>query len=223
MNIDNYRRFVTYFKRQKLKQVIDCDMTKIQQVLDLAREVGAIRAKDVEARGIHREYLKRLEQKGLLIRSARGVYTFAHAEITESHSLVEAIERVPHGVICLLSALSFYELTTQAPFEVWLAIGQKARTPKDELLPLRVVHMSGKALESGIEEHEIEGIRVPIYSLAKTVADCFKFRNKIGLDVALEALRECWKERRCTIDEIWHYAKICRVQNVMRPYLDSLA
>lgn len=197
-------------------------MTKMQQVLELAHNVGAIRAKDAEAKGIHRDYLKRLEQQGLLIRSARGIYTSTLAEITESHSLVEAVKRVPHGVICLLSALSFYELTTQAPFEVWLAIPQKARAPKEDILPLRIVYMSGKALESGIEEHEIEGVRVPVYSPAKTVVDCFKFRNKIGLDVALEALRECLKERRCTIDEIWHYAKICRMQNVMRPYLESL-
>ncbi|WP_298905208.1 type IV toxin-antitoxin system AbiEi family antitoxin domain-containing protein [uncultured Nostoc sp.] len=194
----------------------------MQQVLELAHNVGAIRAKDAEAKGIHRDYLKRLEQQGLIIRSARGIYTSTLAEITESHSLVEAVKRVPHGVICLLSALSFYELTTQAPFEVWLAIPQKARAPKEDILPLRIVYMSGKALESGIEEYEIEGVRVPVYCPAKTVVDCFKFRNKIGLDVALEALRECLKERRCTIDEIWHYAKICRMQNVMRPYLESL-
>ncbi|MEC4814007.1 MAG: transcriptional regulator [Scytonema sp. PMC 1069.18] len=150
------------------------------------------------------------------------IYTSTLAEITKSHSLVEAVKRVPHGVICLLSALSFYELTTQAPFEVGLAIPQKARAPKEDILPLRIVYMSGKALESGIEEYKIEGVSVPVYSPAKTVVDCFKFRNKIGLDVALEALRECLKQRRCTIDEIWHYAKICRMQNVMRPYLESL-
>lgn len=197
-------------------------MSKTEQVLGMAREVGVLRAKDVEAKGIHREYLKRLEQLGLLIRSGRGIYTSADADITENHSLVEARMRVPHGVICLLSALSFHELTTQAPFEVWLAIDQKARHPKDALLPLRIVYMSGLAREAGIESHQIEGVPVRVYCLAKTVVDCFKFRNKIGLDVALEALRECWLKRRCTIDELWHYAKICRVQNVMRPYLESL-
>ncbi len=204
-------------------KTINLNMSKTQQLLDLVREVGVIRAKDVEAKGIHREYLKRLEQQGLLMRSGRGIYTFANAEITESHSLVEATQRVPHGVICLLSALSFYELTTQAPFEIWLAIDQKARSPKDNLLPLRIVHMSNKTLKAGIEEHDIEGVRVPVYSVAKTVIDCFKFRNKIGLDVALEALRECRRERRCTVDELWHYAKICRMQNVIRPYLEFLA
>ncbi len=197
-------------------------MSKAQQVLELVREVGVIRAKDVEEKGIHRQYLKRLEQQGLLVRSARGIYTFADTEITSSHTLAETAKRVPHGVVCLLSALSFYELTTQAPFEVWLAINQKARPPKDELLPIRVVYMSGQALFAGIEEHQIEGVPVRVYSLAKTVADCFKFRNKIGLDVALEALRQCWRKRHCTMDELWAYAKICRVQNVMRPYLESL-
>lgn len=197
-------------------------MSKMQQVLALAHEMGVIRAKDAQAKGIHPEYLKRLEQQGLLIRSARGLYTFTEAEITESHSLVEAARRVPHGIICLLSALSFYELTTQAPFEVWLTISQKARAPKEDILPLRIVYMSGQALESGIEEHKIEGVRVRVYSVAKTVVDCFKFRNKIGLDVAIEALRSSTRERHCTINEIWHYAKICRMQNVMRPYLESL-
>jgi predicted transcriptional regulator of viral defense system len=198
-------------------------MTKIQQLMELAREMGVIRAKEAQEKGIHPEYLKRLEQQGLLVRSARGIYTFMNANITESHTLVEATKRVPHGVICLLSALSFHELTTQAPFEVWLAIPPKVRNPKEDLLPLRIVHMSGKALECGIEEHNIEGVRVSVYSPSKTIVDCFKFRHKIGLDVALEALRECLRERRCRVDEIWHYAKICRMQNVMRPYLESVA
>jgi predicted transcriptional regulator of viral defense system len=197
-------------------------MSKIEQVLALAHESGVIRAKDVEAKGIHREYLNRLEQQGLLIRSGRGIYTSASADITESHSLVEAQVRVPHGVICLLSALSFYELTTQAPFELWLAIDQKKRQPKDSLLPLQIVYMSGQALKTGVEYHQVEGVRIQVYCLAKTVVDCFKFRNKIGFDVALEALRECRRERRCTIDEIWYYAKICRVTKIIRPYLESL-
>ena len=197
-------------------------MTKTQQVLEIARDVGVIRAKDMAARGIHPSVLQHLEQQGLLIRSGRGLYTSVEAEITEHHSLVEAVKRVPNGVICLLSALSFYELTSQAPFEVWMAIAQKARRPKDRLLPFRIVYMSGSALDLGIEEHQIEGITVRVYCIAKTVADCFKYRNKIGLDVALEALRECWLKRRCSIDEIGRYARFCRVENVMRPYLEIL-
>jgi predicted transcriptional regulator of viral defense system len=192
------------------------------QVLELVREFGLLRPRDLEAYGIHRECLRRLEQRGLLIRAGRGLYTLAEADISEHQSLAKASKRVPHGVICLLSALRFHNLTTQAPFEVWLAIHHKARAPQEGRLPLRIVYMSGKAFQSGIEIHPIEGVQVPIYNPAKTVADCFKYRNKIGLDVALEALRECWRERRSTMDELWHYAKICRTSNVMRPYLESL-
>jgi predicted transcriptional regulator of viral defense system len=130
--------------------------------------------------------------------------------------------RVPRGVVCLLSALLFHRLTTQLPSDVWLALPPKARRPKAAPVSLRLVHVSGKALTAGVEEHEIEKVRVKIYSPAKTVADCFKFRNKVGQDVALEALRECWRERKATMDELWRYAKICRVANVMRPYLESL-
>jgi predicted transcriptional regulator of viral defense system len=129
---------------------------------------------------------------------------------------------VPKGVVCLLSALRFHELTTQAPFEVWLAIGEKAWRPRVDYPPLRVVRFSAAALASGVEQHQIEGVTIPVFSPAKTVADCFKYRNKIGLDVAIEALRECWGSRRCTMDDLWKYAKVCRVQNVMRPYLESI-
>ncbi len=196
--------------------------SKTQQVLALVRKTGVLRSRDVETHGIHREYLRRLEQQGLLIRSGRGIYTLQETDFTEHHSLVEASQRVPHGIVCLLSALRFHEITTQAPFEVWLAIYGKAHTPRENLIPLHIVYMSGKAFESGIETHQLAGIPVQIYNLPKTVADCFKYRNKIGLDVALEALRESWRDRRCTMDELWHYAKICRVSNVMRPYLESL-
>jgi predicted transcriptional regulator of viral defense system len=196
--------------------------SKVKQILTLAREMGVLRSRDVEAHGIHREYLRRLEQQGLLIRAGHGIYTLPETDFTEHHSLVEASQRVPRGVVCLLSALRFHEITTQAPFEVWLAIHGKAHLPREPLLPLHIVYMSGNAFESGIETHQLEGIPVQIYNLPKTVADCFKYRNKIGLDVALEALRESWRDRRCTMDELWHYAKICRVSNVMRPYLESL-
>jgi predicted transcriptional regulator of viral defense system len=204
--------------------------SKTQQILALARKTGVLRSRDVEAHGIHREYLRRLEQQGQLLRSGRGIYTLLETDFTEHHSLVEASRRVPHGIICLLSALRFHKITTQAPFEVWLAIHGKARPPSEALLPLHIVYMSGNAFDSGIETHQLEGTSVQIYNLPKTVADCFKYRNKIGLDVALEALQESWRDgqrpvgdhRRCTMDELWHYAKICRVSNVMRPYLESL-
>jgi len=143
--------------------------------------------------------------------------------VSEHRSLAEACKRIPNGVICLLSALRFHELTTQSPLEVWLAIGEKAWRPRVEYPPLRIVRFASAALSAGVEEHRIDGVSVPVFIPAKTVADCFKYRNKIGLDVAIEALRECWRSKRCTMDDLWQYAKICRVQNVMRPYLESLS
>jgi predicted transcriptional regulator of viral defense system len=142
--------------------------------------------------------------------------------VSEHSALAEVARRHPRAVVCLLSALRFHELTTQAPFEVWLAIPNKARAPRLDYPPLRIVRFSERALIEGIEEHRIDGVPVRITNLARTVADCFKYRNKIGLDVALEALRESWKARRVTMDALWRYAQVCRVANVMRPYLEGL-
>jgi len=199
------------------------EISPIEKIVSLAREAGIIRPRDLDEFGIPREYLRRLCDKGVLERQARGIYTLRGAETTEHHSLVQASKRVPKAVVCLLSALRFHGLTTQSPFEIWLAIDRKARLPKVEGVPLRLVRFSGEALTEGVERHRIEGVDVSVYSPAKTVADCFKYRNKIGLDVALEALRECRRERRCTMDDLWRYAKVCRVANVMRPYLEALS
>jgi predicted transcriptional regulator of viral defense system len=196
--------------------------TQAEQVLALARELGMLRPRDLARHGIAREYLVRLSRAGLLDRVARGLYILPDAELTENHSLAEAAKLVPAGVICLLSALRFYELTTQAPFEVWLALPPSARRPRIASPPLRIVRFSGRALTEGMEEHVIERVPVRVYNPAKTVADCFKYRNKIGLDVALEALREVWRERRATMDELWRYAGVCHVSSIMRPYLESL-
>jgi predicted transcriptional regulator of viral defense system len=196
--------------------------SKTQQVLDLARAKGLLRPRDLTEHGLSREYLRRLEARGLLVRTARGLYVLPDAEITERHMLAEACKRVPQGVICLLSALQFHNLTTQAPFEVWMALGPTARYPRVESPPLRIIRYSGRSLTEGVEHHIVEGVPVRAYNSAKTVADCFKYRTKIGLDVALEALREAWRERRASMDELWRYAKIDRVANVMRPYLESL-
>ena len=141
---------------------------------------------------------------------------------TEEHALAQVATRIPRAVVCLLSALRFHELTTQVPHEVWIALSEKARRPRLDFPPLRVVRFSGRALTEGIETHRIEGTDVRITSVAKTVADCFKYRHKIGLDVALEALREAWRQRRLTTSELDHFARVCRVSRVMRPYLESL-
>lgn len=196
--------------------------TQAENVLDLVRKAGVLRPRDLDAHGIPRTYLIRLHAAGKLQRIGRGLYVLPDSEVSEHRSLAEACKRVPKGVVCLISALRFHELTTQAPFEVWLAIGEKAWRPRVDYPPLRIVHFSSAALQSGVEKHQIEGVTVPVFNPAKTVVDCFKYRNKIGLDIAVEALRECWRSRRCSMDELWTYAKVCRVQNVMRPYLESI-
>jgi predicted transcriptional regulator of viral defense system len=136
---------------------------------------------------------------------------------------VEVTRRVPHGVICLLSALRFHDLTTQDPFDVWVAIENKARRPEPEALSLRVVYMSGEAFTEGVETHEVEGVTVRVYSAPKTVADCFKYRNRVGLDVAIEALKDYRRSTGFNADALWHFAKVCRVATVMRPYLEAVA
>ena len=143
------------------------------------------------------------------------------APTTEYHSLAEVAKRLPNGTVCLLSALVFHGITTQVPGEVWVALARGSRTPKLDR-KLRIVRFAGAALTEGRTVHRIESVPVMIYSPAKSVADCFKFRNKIGLDVALEALRECVRRRKATIAEIRHFAQICRVARVMQPYLESL-
>lgn len=196
--------------------------SKLEKAVTLAKELGVLTPKDLESYGIPRQYVQQLEQFGLLDRTSRGIYTCVKGDITEYHSYAEVCKRVPNGVICLSTALRFHELTTQSPWQVWLAIPHKARRPKMEYPPLRLFHMSGEAFTSGVEEHKIEGATVRVFNVAKTVVDCFKFRHKIGVDVAVEALKEYWFEQRGTIDELCHYADICRVHNVMRPYLQML-
>ena len=193
-----------------------------QKVLDLASREGILRPRDLRRKGLPTDYLWRLHQQDKLEKVGRGMYALPDAELTEHQTLIQAARRLPHGVVCLLSALRFHDLTTQAPFEIWMAIDVKARSPKEEIIPLRIVRFSGQALTAGIETHTIEGVKVKVYNPAKTVADCFKYRNKIGLDVAIEALRDCWRKKRATTDQLWHYAKICRVARVIRPYLESL-
>ena len=204
--------------------VTDNEPTKSrkERVLELALRAGVLRPRDLDAEGIPREHLCRLLDEGSLERTGRGLYVVAGSKPTPNHTLAEVCKRVPHGVVCLLSALQFHQLTTQAPFDVWLAIDEKARLPKVDYPPIRVVRFSGRALEFGVEDHRIERVTVRVYCPAKTIADCFKYRNKIGLDVALEALRDCWKKRCATMDVILAAAKVCRVANVMRPYMESL-
>ena len=192
------------------------------RLLRLARRRGALGTRDVVGRGIHREVLSRVVREGALERVSRGQYRVPSHPVTEHHGLTLAAAAVPGGVICLLSALGFHGIGTELPFEVWIAIDRRARRPALRHPPLRVVRFTGRALTVGIEAHRIEGQAVRIYGVAKTVADCFKYRNKIGVGVALEALRDAWRAHRFTMDEMSRYARVCRVERVMRPYLEAL-
>lgn len=196
---------------------------KREQILHMLKKTRVLRPRDVEAVGISRTYLNKLHTEGVLDRPSRGLYVLQNDEPSEQRSLVEACHQVPRGVICLLSALQFHELTTQAPFEVWMAIGEKARLPRVDYPPLRIVRFSGAALTTNVQEPVIEGVTIRVYTPAKTVADCFKYRNKVGIDVAIEALRDSLQQRKATSEEIWNAAKICRMTNVMRPYLEAMA
>jgi predicted transcriptional regulator of viral defense system len=196
--------------------------SKTQAALDLVRELRIVRPQDLAARKIPPDYLDRLHRRGLIERVGRGLYAWPDADLGENQTLAEAARQVPKGVICLLSALRFHGLTTQAPHEVWMALSPKAWLPRVEHPKLRLLRFSGRALTESIEEHDVEGTKLRIYSPAKTIADCFKYRNKVGLDVALEALRDCWRQRRCTMDDLSKAARFCRMTNVMRPYLESL-
>jgi predicted transcriptional regulator of viral defense system len=194
----------------------------LQKIIRYVGKHGIVRPRDIEAIGLPREYLVRLHRKGKLNRPSRGIYTLPGANVTERHSYAEVAKRVPEGVICLLSALAFHEMTTQSPASVWIALRKGARTPALVSPSLRIVRLSGASLTRGIEGHTIEGVQVRVYSAAKTVADCFKFRNKIGLDVAIEALKDCLRQKKANVSEIYRYAKVCRVSNVIRPYMEAV-
>jgi predicted transcriptional regulator of viral defense system len=164
-----------------------------------------------------------MTRAGALERVGRGLYVPATAKVTQHHTLAEAAKRVPEGIVCLLSALSFHGMTTQSPHEVWLAIDVKARKPNADWPPMRIVRFSGNARTFGVETHVVEGVQVRVTSRAKTVADCFKYRNKIGIDVAIDALRDYLRKRGRSIDELARSAEVCRVTRVMRPYIEALA
>jgi predicted transcriptional regulator of viral defense system len=199
------------------------NQTKTQKLVELFRSRGVVRSRELIAHGIPREYLVRLQAQGVLERPTRGIYVLAESEPSEHQGLVEACKRLPHAVVCLLSALRFHKLTTQTPFEVWLAIDCKARLPKMDYPPLRVVRFPSAMLKEGVKKHQVQGVTLPVTSPARTVVDCFVYRNKIGLDVALEALRDCLRTKKATMDELHRTAKARRMANVMRPYMESLA
>lgn len=193
-----------------------------EHVRRVLKRAGVVRSRDLERAGISRTQIRRLRQQGVIERLARGLYALPGADLTERQHLAEAARRVPGGVVCLLSALRFHGLTTQNPFEVWMAIDRKAWRPRIEHPPLRLVYLSGSALAEGVGEHDVAGVKVRVFSAAKTVADCFKFRNKVGTDVAVEALRDYRRLYPKRLEDLWRFAEVDRVTRVLRPYLEAI-
>ena len=192
------------------------------RALDLLKSRGMLRLKDFVAEGIGPETLARLVREEAIVRPARGLYRLADAPVEAAHSLAEAAILVPKGVICLISALQYHELTLQMPAAVWMAIERTAWRPKIDYPRIRFVRFTGPALKDGVERHVIEGVAVPITNPARSIVDCFRYRGKVGLDVAMEGLREGLRRGRCTPDELWRHARTARVWSVMRPYVEAM-
>jgi predicted transcriptional regulator of viral defense system len=196
--------------------------TPIDKAKAVLSRAGIARSRDLERAGVSRTQLGRLIDRGAVERLGRGLYVLPGAQRSERDQFAEVCSRVPGGVLCLLSALRFHKLTTQNPFEVWLAIDRKAWRPKAGHPQLRLVFLSGPALREGVEQHKVNGVTVRVFSAAKTVADCFKFRNKIGTDVAVEALRAFRRRFPKRLEDVWRFARTVRVSRIIQPYLDSL-
>jgi predicted transcriptional regulator of viral defense system len=195
---------------------------KTRAALSLVKQKGLVSPRDLAPRGIPTSYLSRLANRGLIKHVGRGLYAWPGLDLGEHQSLIEAARLVPKGVICLLSALQFHGLTTQSPHEIWMALPPATWQPRPTNLKLRILRFSGQAFTHGVHKRPKRGVTLRVYSPAKTVVDCFKFRNKVGLDVAIEALRDGFRKRLFTMDELWEAAKIVRMQNVMQPYLEAI-
>ena len=192
------------------------------RALDLLKARGMLRLKDFVAAGIGSETLARLVREEAVVRPARGLYQLPDAQVEAAHALAEAAVLVPKGVVCLISALQFHELTLQMPSTVWMAIERTAWRPRLDYPRIRFVRFTRPSLAEGVAHHRIEGVDVPITNPARTIVDCFRYRGKVGLDVAMEGLREGLRRRRCTPDELWRYARQARVWSVMRPYVEAM-
>lgn len=198
-------------------------MTNREKLLEFAEKKKVFRANEVEKElNISRMYIHRLVQEGRLIKVGYGLYSLSDGDFTKYQSYIEVAAKVPNGVLCLLTALVFHNLTTQNPFEVWLAIPRDSYTPKVDTVQTRIFRFAPKVYSAGIETYTIEGVEVKVYSAAKTVADCFYYQKTVGFDVALEALRDAWRQRKATMDELYHFAKVRNIKSVMLPYLNTL-
>jgi predicted transcriptional regulator of viral defense system len=193
-----------------------------QRILDLARQKGMLRPGDLEGVGAARVMLTRMTASGQLEKVGRGLYRLPGANASEHETLTTVAAKVPQAVFCLITALQFHGLTTQLPRQVWIAMPRGSHVPKLDYPPVKMVQFTGEAYSEGVEVFERDQVPLRVYGVAKTVADCFKHRNKIGLDVALEALRDARSKKKASADDLWRFAKICRVANVMRPYLEAI-
>jgi predicted transcriptional regulator of viral defense system len=196
--------------------------TLAQRAIDLAHHIGIVSPIDMQAIGLPRVVLSRLAATGQLVKIGRGQYRLPDSDTSETESLASIAIQAPQAVFCLLTALQFHELTTQLPRQVWIAMPRGSHTPKIDFPPIKMVQFSGAAYTEGVEVFVRDQTTLHVYNVAKTVVDCFKHRNKIGLDVALEALKEARQKNKANADDLWRYAKICRVANVMRPYLEAI-
>ncbi len=196
---------------------------KSEKLLEALRKNGILKTSEVLELGISREYLRLMASKGQVIRITRGHYCLPDYAFSATQSIAEISKQIPKGVICLLSALRIHGLTTQNPFEVWIAIERGAWKPRsNRTTQTRYMMFSGKSFSEGIEIKVVDNVKVKVYNPAKTVVDCFKYRNKIGIDVAIEALKHAWNDKMFNMDELWSYSRICRVSKVMQPYIDNL-
>nr|WP_282706986.1 type IV toxin-antitoxin system AbiEi family antitoxin domain-containing protein [Sinimarinibacterium sp. CAU 1509] len=196
--------------------------SKSERILQMAHKLGVLRPKDLVPYGIQAEYLRRLCDRGLLKKLGRGSYVPADARQSSGLALAIVARAIPNGVICLQSALAFHEIGDDNPNEISVAIERRAAKPRVEFPHIRVARLGGPAFVEGVETHQIENVKVRIYSLEKTLTDLFKFRNKIGPHVAVDALRTALAERNVNMRKLWHYARLCRVERVMKPYVDAL-
>lgn len=191
-------------------------------ILDLLKEIKVLRVRDLLEKGLDPGALRRLQKKGTVVRVSRGLYVEADAVPSQYQTLAIVFKKMPQGVACLLTALRFHELGTQDPREVWVALSRTSKTPKMTYPRIRVLKFSGEALTAGIEVHKLPGIDLRVYGVAKTIADCFKYRGKIGINIPVEALKDALHQRKCTVDDLWRYARICRVDKIMQPYLEAI-
>jgi len=204
-------------------QAVQAVQAQGARVLDLLAAKGMLRLKDFIAEDIEAETLSRLVRSAKVIRPARGLYQLPDTAAEATHMFAEACILVPKGVICLTSALQFHELTLQMPSAIWMAIEQGAWRPTITYPPLQFARFNTWAMTEGISRQRVENREIPMTNPARTIVDCFRYRNKIGLDVALEGLREGLRRRKCTPDELWSYAVKARAWNVMRPYVEAIA